>query len=713
MQPLSRRMILALLILIALSLGGLLLPAGAQGGPGEDLLRSLVQFLSRELNRPISIVDSYSYESQTFPDAALGCPQDGETYTPGPVPGWVFLLTIQGISYDVRANQAGSQFVLCTTSDIRQPAALATYRTREFSIPYPSTWRITERESDVYFGLARIPICDQPGMLVADLGPTTVRDADALLDAYTGTVRGAQFGPERASIRRIGRSAFYLAPCADGSPRLHRVTFFVAYGRAYRVLQFAPQDAFSQWADVYQRILDDFGPTTIGGSGGQVVTFPEVSPLAAIAHIFAGDVYVGSLADLPGVPITTGGTVFRAFRHATISPRGDAIAYVDPNERALYIAQLPHGYGVRRLVRELDPRYPLAWSPAGDSIAFVSFASDNAAEVRAISLDGNERAVGPIPGDAACPTAPQPADPAERLYMMEAGAPGLYPPLLIWGRGNLIYHSLACGIGVGIIPAAGGESEIFSTSLYRAQLSPDGAAFAGLIDMPGPDGTARPALAVVQLADRQAVILPTGETPDVVGWGSDGRALYYATAVREETFTLDDAADGERGLAVFGAWPFSADQYDVALRRIDLVTGVDAEVFGAAGRGIGRIVASPDGAGILFTFIQSSAALVEAFSNGVSTGELWRQTPVIDLYWLATGLESQAQRVAVSSAPAWGPLGSALAPTPTGSRRQPTVQPSPTPPATWTPFPAQAVPTSPFGAPPPTNTPRPSPTPDQ
>ncbi|MCC7208953.1 MAG: PD40 domain-containing protein, partial [Anaerolineae bacterium] len=632
-MPFRIRTLSLAVIALLLGVGGLILPAGAQGDgqPTEDLLRKLVAFLSDEIDQPVRVVDSFTYSAETFPDSALGCPVDGETYTPGEQPGYTFLITIQGVSYDVRATLDGSAFVLCRNTAIEQNVGLSTFRTREYSIPYPSPWTVTEREGDVYFGLAATPICNQPGMIVAELGPSQGKTPDQLLEEYTPNARNAQFDPDRTSIRRIGRSATYTAPCADATLRKHRITFLVAYGQAYRVLQFAPADAYGQWAGVFQSILDEFGPSTLGSSeGGQAMVLPPVAPLAGIAHLFGGNVYIGALTDLPGAPVTTGATADRPYRSPVFSPRGDAVAFIDPNEGGLYVtqnvAQYRPGAPPRRLALGVDPAYPPAWSADGSQIAYVAGGEGGMAEAHIVDLAGADRRLGEAYPYGPCPDAPV-GDPADGLYAAEAGLSGNYPGALDWAPDGRLYFSGPCGMGILTIPVEGGAAEPFSTSLYRARLSPDGSSLAGIIDVAGADGGITPAITLVRLADRSAVTLPTGATPDVVGWNADGKALYYSTMVQGETVTLDESADAERGLAIFGVWPVRAAVFDVALRRIDLTTGIDAEVFRVTGRGIGRITASPDGSGVLFTLVQSANVMLEAFANGVSTGELLRQAP--------------------------------------------------------------------------------------
>jgi dipeptidyl aminopeptidase/acylaminoacyl peptidase len=186
----------------------------------------------------------------------------------------------------------------------------------------------------------------------------------------------------------------------------------------------------------------------------------------------------------------------------------------------------------------------------------------------------------------------------------------------------------------------------------------------------------------------------TAAPPDQVAWSADGKAIFYATATLKDTVTLDDPSMQERGIKAFGVWPFQTKTYDVALHRVDLTSGVDAPLYAAVGRAIGHIAPSPDGSGVLFTFVESASELVEAFKSNVSAGDLRRQAPGIALYWLPLP-DGQAQLLAITADPTWGPLGSAAAPTPTSGPGQPTPTARPAVRATATP---------PVPLPPPTNT---------
>ncbi len=160
--------------------------ASAQTDTVTPALKKAADALAQTLPKPFPGLDTYSFSSETFPDAGLGCPPKGKTYTAFPTPGYRFLLTVKGVIYEVHTNLDGSTAVVCDQADVKQAAVLSVYRSPLFSIAYPQTWTITPRSpSELYFGLSTMPVCTQPGMIVTLLGAQPPgKTADALLDDY-------------------------------------------------------------------------------------------------------------------------------------------------------------------------------------------------------------------------------------------------------------------------------------------------------------------------------------------------------------------------------------------------------------------------------------------------------------------------------------------------------------------------------------------------
>jgi hypothetical protein len=729
---------LALIGLVVVIIGGVR-AASAQDGPDRDLLVKAILYLAERLGKPISRVDTYTYEATTFTDAALGCPEPGKSYAPGPLLGFKFLFTLGNTSYDVRATRDGAIIAVCaaiintnaptptigslpptappdpalptasptvppppTAIPPTQEIGLAVYRGAGYSIAYPNRWDVTDRSVDIFFGPGTSPRCDGPGMTVTALGAAGNQLPDALINGYLQSLGRAEVLPDRVDIRRLGRSAVYIAPCANGAPRIHRVTAFVAYGQAYRVVQFAPQADFAGWDGKFLEILEQFAPSTVGGGDGVAIQPPQTAPLALIGHVFGGNVYRGTLVDLPGFPVTTGGTASRPYRDVMIAPNGAFLAFVDPNARTLFVASTLGG-APRQVAGGIAVGYPAAWSPDSGKLAFMAEA-DGQLQVKIVTLANGQIANRAAAGPSA--TCPSPAtDPADRLYEWETGSGG--NRLALWWADERLYHSYPCGVGLAEVAPNNAQSVEVTPSLRRIAPSPDGRRVAGL------DGDR---LVVVDLDSKQVTPVVPAVSPDQIGWSADGSSLFYSALSPRDPVVLDAPEDAERGQAVFGEWPYTLRPYTVSLRRIDLSTGADAEFWSVEGRGVGRFLPSPDGSGLLFSLIQSPRSLVDAFVNNVSLGDLRRQAPTIQLYWAAYPLGGTPLIVAVSGGAVWGSVGSAAAPTPTGgmgapTRTVPVVRPTLTPTRpTATRTPEEIPPTARPGVIP-TNTPRPTRTP--
>jgi Tol biopolymer transport system component len=516
-------------------------------------------------------------------------------------------------------------------------------------------------------------------MTISALGAVPSKETtDNLLDEYMGSsaAAGAKVQGDRTPVGNTGRSVIYVSPCANGQPRQSRVTVFVAYGTGYRVWQFAPQQDFGTWDALFLKGLDGFSPASgsAGANGGNPVLMPARSPLATIAHVFAGNVYIGSLSDLPGTPITRDAASDHVYRSITMAPNGQTMAFVDPASGTLYIAPSKGGQAPHKITDRLVKNYPPTWNLDGSEIAYLVDEGAKDGEksvysVKASKMDGSAaRKIGDTVGiQGGCTSSTN--DPAEQLYWSATGPNG-NTLILTWAKTNIIYYSLNCdGVGVGQIGSDGNSRDTVQAAIRRVRVSPDGTQLLGITnDQP-------PALVSFNLSNRVSTTIPTGATPDQVAWSPDGKAIYYSTAANPNQITLKDDAQKDRGMKAFGVWPFQTTQYELTLHRIELGTGVDSQLYKRNNRSIAQIAPSPDGAGLLFLMVQDGSNLVTAFNNNVAAGDLLREAPNALLYWLPLP-SGQAQLLAITLDPTWGPLGSALAPTPTGNPKNVQITPN-------------------------------------
>lgn len=715
-QTIHPRTHLATLLWVAALLLIFTIPSAQAQSTEQQALGGAVGLLSQRLGVPITIIDSYTAEVITFSDTSFGCPASGQAYASEAIVGYKFLIVYQGVRYDIRVSADGGRGVICdapgavtptmpsptnATPAVPATVGLATYRTETYSIAYPEFWNVVNRTTDIYFGPGNGPACAQPGMTVTALGAVGEQSADALLQVYDDELTTTALDPARTSIRTIGRSATYQIKCADGSLRQARVTVFVAYGRGVRVVQFAPQADFAQWMPVFAEVLERFSPSAVSPVVNRLpITRPGVFPLAMVAHIFAGNVYTATLLDWPGVPITSGATPTQSYRQVVVSPLGQQVAFTDAAGMLWVAAAMAKGTPLK-LAEGLVAAYPVAWSPDGSALAYVQ-ASEGGAVVRAARADGSgSRSLGTVSlasvdTDAACRATS--GESATARYEAETGKGG-NALVLFWARDGAIYLSAGCD-GRGLLRLRDGVATLVHDQITRVSLSPDQTQALALLTQAG-----KPVLVRLILASGEVTLIKTVQDPDQAAWGADGQLIVYSTLTLKEEITLDAPVDQERGMATFGTWPYSTAVYQVQLHELNLVTGEDRVRIEADGRGIGRIAPSPDGVGVLFSLVQDDRRLIEAFNNNVPQAELNRLYPETRLYWRpfadAEGPVDGfgAHLLAVTSGAVWGPLGSAVAPTPTGGFTIPPGR------RTLTPTPAPTQPSRPRNALP-TNTPR-------
>jgi hypothetical protein len=658
----SLQLTVTLCVAVIMIFGLVAVPAAGQDTL-NNALRKAVSILSTKLGTPIKVVDSYSYSTESYADTSLDCPQDGQSYTAGPISAFQFLITIKGITYDVRVSADTKYAVLCIKEQAPQEITLTTYRTAQFSVSYPDTWQVNSRETDFFFGTNPTPVCAQPGMTVTVFEQSDAKTPDALLDEYAkqnSNASGAQFVGNRESIGQSGRSAVYTSLCADGSVRQSRITIIVAYERVFRIWQFAPQNAFDEWKDEYLQMVKGFSPAAGNSTTGRPVTAINRIPLSWIAHIFVGNVYVGTLSDLPGTAITRDAASDHVYSNAVVSPKGDQVAYFDPATGTLFTAVTQGGGEPRKLTDGVYTAFSPAWKADGSEIAYLSSGDGKTFSIMAVKIDGSgSRKVADLTEfNATCST--NPTDPAERLYNATSGIGG-NDNLLLWATNGTLYYSLGCdGVGVGQVNGDDSGAKLIDKSLRRAKLSPDGAALLGITGDAGANKLIR-----LSLSDGKLTELPTAAMPDQVAWSANGKSIFYSTATLKEAMVLDADDQKDRGQEVFGVWPFNAPINDVSLHSIDLTSGVDTKHYSTFAFGITDIAPAPDGSGALFTLIQDSSGFVQAFKNNVAAADLRRVAPTTLVYWLPlpTGV---AQPIAVTLNPSWGPNNSAPEPTPTG-----------------------------------------------
>jgi len=241
----------------------------------------------------------------------------------------------------------------------------------------------------------------------------------------------------------------------------------VQYGSAYQVEQWAPQDQFGEWTELFANMVNQFSPadssTVLPGepSGGEPAGDSDGEQAAEaagpvelaglpMAHVFVGDIFIGALNTIPGRSVTTVPTWQRRF--LTFAPDGLRLAFVDVTNAELRVIDTAEGRSPRRVAEGIDPSFPPAWSPDGSRIAYVVGPGEGAGdayEIRAAAVDGGEPEVlGAFTLGGEC--AHTPDDPADAAYFAEAG-PGGHDPVLAWLPDDLFLVSMRCDGGLGVL----------------------------------------------------------------------------------------------------------------------------------------------------------------------------------------------------------------------------------------------------------------------
>ncbi|HML22120.1 MAG TPA: hypothetical protein PKD09_10740 [Aggregatilinea sp.] len=111
-KGLLARIALLLALVVSLPVAQVL----AQGDEQQAVEQALSD-LNEQLGESVALdaLDSYSWTATDFGDTSLGCPQEGQMYSQVVTPGYVVVLSYDGVTYDYRVASDGSQVVLCSS----------------------------------------------------------------------------------------------------------------------------------------------------------------------------------------------------------------------------------------------------------------------------------------------------------------------------------------------------------------------------------------------------------------------------------------------------------------------------------------------------------------------------------------------------------------------------------------------------------------------
>src|SRR5829696_7774780 len=93
-------------------------PESTSGGAPEQI-ELVLSALSTEVGQTVALtdLDAYQWNQQMFNDASLGCPEPDTLYAQVITPGFQFLLSFGGLTYDYRVAEANDEVRLCGVSD--------------------------------------------------------------------------------------------------------------------------------------------------------------------------------------------------------------------------------------------------------------------------------------------------------------------------------------------------------------------------------------------------------------------------------------------------------------------------------------------------------------------------------------------------------------------------------------------------------------------
>lgn len=656
-------MVVRRLLVIPILLAALLPLAGARAQGDIDTVRAVVQqWLLQTLDKPGLILVQYTYEGANWPDDSLGCPVEGETYTPGAVNGyrWTFQFSNQVI-YEVHSGLTGTPAVLCSAADNAPEPLLTTYRSPEFSLLAPEAWLALPGHDAVLFAPNVQRDCALPGMRVVLLGRVASGiTPDQLIDQYLAAL-GLQDDPALRSLAGTsGRSTVYQVVCGAGS-QAWRVSTFVDYGVAYRIEQWSPAETFTpRWDPLFQEMLAAFAPAgstpaasaapsgTETADGGTPVAESIAPPPLPVSHLFAGDVFVGTLDDLPGRGVTNLPADQR--RYLAFSPDGLYISFVDTTTGELRVLNAAESLSARKLAEGVDPRFPPSWSMDSQRIAYTALGQPGAeAGTEALDLfavpvvGGTAERLGTVVYGGDCPLTIE--DPADVVYYAEAGPQGR-DNVLLWMPDGRFLVSPRCDGGLAMLTPATGEIIDFGADLLGGMAAPDRANFAARTGK---------GLAILDFAAWQRTNLPVGQSARQIAWGPDGHTLYYSTETPGSSLVFEDEAGRQRGEEVFGLWPVTITPYTLTLVRLDLRTDQETVIWQGQGRAVGRIAPAPDGSGLVFSVIPSAVPLAEVYQSAGDTLAIRQAQPQPALYWLPTDSPT-AYLLAYAGQPALAPF---------------------------------------------------------
>jgi len=268
-----------------------------------NALRAANIYLANLLSVDEAQIALTGYEPGSWPDASLGCPQEGQAYAQVATAGYSVTLMVANKDYEVHTNADGSSTILCI-----KPAAEETFTTYvssqlSFSVAHPENWTPVLNEKTREVVIAPEGDEDSLGIAITLLGDGhTVSEARSLLDDYQSSLPS-----QYPSVTFAGQPEEFETTTARGYKMSYQITlknddvrqYIVAAlvdnaGNAFRILLWTPQEEYWDHAGEYAKVLYSFQP------------LPTSAPTAAPTTAEPGPSSTPATAEPKKTPVPSG-----------------------------------------------------------------------------------------------------------------------------------------------------------------------------------------------------------------------------------------------------------------------------------------------------------------------------------------------------------------------------------------------------------------------
>ena len=290
-------------------------------------LRGANTYLANLLSVDVAQVTLIGSEPDSWPDASLGCPQEGRAYAQVTTAGYSITFMVANRDYEVHTNADGSSAILCVKPAVEE--AFTTYVSSQlsFSIAHPELWTPVLNEGKREVVIAPEDGEDSLGITVTLLGDGhTVGETRSLLDEYKSSLP-----PQYPSVIFVAEPAEIETAAAHGHKMSYQITlandstlqYIVAVlvdnaGNVYRLLMWTPQEEYWDHAGDFSKVLHSFQPLATatptaetGPSSTPATAEPEKTPVPTGMFVGTFEGYIES-SNIPGDRASVRGKVLDA-----------------------------------------------------------------------------------------------------------------------------------------------------------------------------------------------------------------------------------------------------------------------------------------------------------------------------------------------------------------------------------------------------------------